>query len=341
MNTGFPSRHLSAGDHAPIFGCPDSEGGRFDLYCNVTGKPLIMIFSGETSLSAPMFSGLDLSAFRNPRAQVVTLVSGDQHFAKAAKSTTDWPHLIVADVGGEVTKGYEQFFGVKTPAVFVLDANQRLVDVAELDMIEDALSTWINEKVRQAIFDGAKTKISRVAPVLLIPRALEPEDCDWLIDLWGKNKRVQGQVGLGENAGKRDAVDLHFKRREDFIIQDGALEAKVMDRLLPRILPEISKIYHFSPSKLEAFRVGCYKAQNSGFFSVHRDNTNPSSKDRKFAVTVNLNPDEYKGGDLRFPEYGPEVYRPDKGAAIVFSCSMLHEVIPVVKGCRFALLTFM
>jgi predicted 2-oxoglutarate/Fe(II)-dependent dioxygenase YbiX len=44
---------------------------------------------------------------------------------------------------------------------------------------------------------------------------------------------------------------------------------------------------------------------------------------------------------LRFPEYGPELYRPAPGAALVFSCSHLHEVLEVTAGRRFVLLSFL
>jgi hypothetical protein len=78
----------------------------------------------------------------------------------------------------------------------------------------------------------------------------------------------------------------------------------------------------------------------SGFFSAHRDNLSPTTAHRRFALTLNLN-DGYQGGQLRFPEYGPERYRPALGAALVFSCSHLHEVLDVTAGRRFVLLSFL
>jgi hypothetical protein len=44
---------------------------------------------------------------------------------------------------------------------------------------------------------------------------------------------------------------------------------------------------------------------------------------------------------LRRPEYGPELYRPAPGAALLFSCSHLHEVLDVTAGRRFVLLSFL
>ncbi|MBL8709410.1 MAG: 2OG-Fe(II) oxygenase, partial [Rhodospirillaceae bacterium] len=71
------------------------------------------------------------------------------------------------------------------------------------------------------------------------------------------------------------------------------------------------------------------------------DNLSPSTADRRFALTINLNTPEYEGGELVFPEYGPERYSPPAGGAILFSCSLLHEALPVTKGARFTLLSFL
>ncbi|MCH8998765.1 MAG: 2OG-Fe(II) oxygenase, partial [Proteobacteria bacterium] len=40
------------------------------------------------------------------------------------------------------------------------------------------------------------------------------------------------------------------------------------------------------------------------------------------------------------PEYGPQLYQPEVGGAVVFSCSLLHEATRVTSGRRFVLLGF-
>jgi hypothetical protein len=44
---------------------------------------------------------------------------------------------------------------------------------------------------------------------------------------------------------------------------------------------------------------------------------------------------------LRFPEFGDQRYRPDNGAAFVFSSSLLHEALHVASGRRLVLLAFL
>ena len=62
---------------------------------------------------------------------------------------------------------------------------------------------------------------------------------------------------------------------------------------------------------------------------------------RRFAVTINLNAEEFEGGELRFPEYGLQSWRAPTGGAVVFSCSLLHQALPVTAGRRYAFLPFL
>jgi predicted 2-oxoglutarate/Fe(II)-dependent dioxygenase YbiX len=58
-------------------------------------------------------------------------------------------------------------------------------------------------------------------------------------------------------------------------------------------------------------------------------------------MSLNLHSEDYEGGHLCFPEYGSHMYKPETGGAVIFSCSLLHEVRDVVKGRRYVLLAFM
>ncbi|MDQ7251631.1 2OG-Fe(II) oxygenase [Dongia sedimenti] len=74
-------------------------------------------------------------------------------------------------------------------------------------------------------------------------------------------------------------------------------------------------------------------------FQAHRDNTTKGTAHRRFAVTVNLNSDEYQGGELMFPEFGRCFFNPPAGGAVVFSCGgLLHQALPVTRGKRYAFL---
>ena len=94
---------------------------------------------------------------------------------------------------------------------------------------------------------------------------------------------------------------------------------------------------------MERYLVAGYEGEigegGGGWFRPHNDNTTRGTAHRRFAITIALN-DDYEGGGLRFPEFGPRVYNAPVGGAVVFSCSLLHEAMPVTAGKRFCLLPF-
>jgi predicted 2-oxoglutarate/Fe(II)-dependent dioxygenase YbiX len=123
-------------------------------------------------------------------------------------------------------------------------------------------------------------------------------------------------------------------------VRDAGLLRELSSVVGRRVMPEVRKAFAFRATRFEGFKIGCYDASTGGFFRPHRDNLTSSTAHRVFALTLNLN-DGYEGGQLRFPEYGNQLYRPDAGAALIFSCAHLHEVLDVTAGRRFVLLSFL
>jgi predicted 2-oxoglutarate/Fe(II)-dependent dioxygenase YbiX len=119
-----------------------------------------------------------------------------------------------------------------------------------------------------------------------------------------------------------------------------ALRAILLDRIRRRLLPQMMRAFHYQPTRIERWMIGCYDGGTGGFFRPHRDNTTAGTAHRVFACTINLNAEDYEGGDPRFPEYGARTYRAPTGGAAIFSCSLLHEALPVRRGRRYALLPF-
>ena len=103
---------------------------------------------------------------------------------------------------------------------------------------------------------------------------------------------------------------------------------------------EVEKAFRFRVTRIERYIVARYDAEDGGYFRPHRDNRTSGTAHRQFACSINLNAEDFEGGDLRFPEYGTRTYRPPTGGAVVFSCSLLHEATPVTRGARYAFLPF-
>jgi 2OG-Fe(II) oxygenase superfamily len=83
-----------------------------------------------------------------------------------------------------------------------------------------------------------------------------------------------------------------------------------------------------------------YEGHRGGYSHGHRDNIAPYLY-RRFAMSINLNTEEFEGGELCFPEFGDQRYRPESGTAIVFSSSLLREAMHVTAGRRFVFLAFL
>ena len=85
-----------------------------------------------------------------------------------------------------------------------------------------------------------------------------------------------------------------------------------------------------------------YDAEEAGHFRWHAD-TLPSDMTRKISMTVPLNsPDEYEGGQLQFLQGGvvaAVVQRP--GHPVAFPSWLVHQVTPVTRGRRYALVSWM
>src|SRR5690606_12222992 len=115
------------------------------------------------------------------------------------------------------------------------------------------------------------------------------------------------------------------KRRKDYTIEDPELIQRTRAMIRRRIVPEIQKAHQFKVTRMERYIVSCYSAEDGGHFRAHRDNTTAGTAHRRFAVSINLNND-FEGGRVSFPEYGPRDFKPPVGGAVVFSCSLLHAV---------------
>ena len=169
----------------------------------------------------------------------------------------------------------------------------------------------------------------------------EPEFCQQLIGLYEE----QGRHGIrlharGRRQDGRDPRPQATSAASDYCIEDQALIKQTQVRIQRRIVPEILKVHQFKVTRMERYIVSCYAAEDGGHFRAHRDNTTKGTAHRRFAVSINLN-DEFDGGEISFPEYGPSSFKLPTGGACVFSCSLLHQVSPVTAGKRYAFLPFL
>lgn len=178
------------------------------------------------------------------------------------------------------------------------------------------------------------------APIMIIPNVLEPELCKTLIEGYRQHGGEISGFMREENGKTVPKYDTSHKVRRDWNIEDDSLIKAIQARVLRRVIPEVKKAYNFQITRMERYIVACYDSAEGGHFRAHRDNTTKGTAHRRFACSINLNADEFEGGNLRFPEFGPQTYRPPTGGCVIFGCSLLHEATPVTQGQRFAFLPF-
>lgn len=226
--------------------------------------------------------------------------------------------------------------GVYRATAFLLDRQKRVVAVAPASGVAGLI-----ERLKRELLAEAEAREGLFAPVLTLPRIFEPELCRALINYY---ESVGGEPSgfMREVGGRTVRVsDTSFKRRRDATITDEGLVEATRVRITRRLIPAVEKFLGWRATRIERYIVACYSAEERDFFNAHRDNTTPGTAHRKFAVTINLNAEDYEGGELRFPEFGTRGYKPPTGGATVFCCSLLHQATPVTRGVRYAFVPFL
>lgn len=224
--------------------------------------------------------------------------------------------------------------GLEADVIWRTDTNLRLCDRHRLPLLQPP--TAFPEG------DSFELVTSPLAPVLLIPDVFESDLCAALIRHLETDCRggEPSRVLVLEGGSQALQLDPTIKQRRESLSRDPVLEARMHERLMRRALPEIGRVFQFLVSRRDPFKLLAYP-EDAGYFRAHRDNETRDVAHRRFALSINLNHGHYAGGEFRYPEFGPRRYSPGTGTALVFSCSLLHEVLPVEKGTRYAMTTFL
>jgi predicted 2-oxoglutarate/Fe(II)-dependent dioxygenase YbiX len=241
------------------------------------------------------------------------------------------------DADGAIAEmyGLEAGDGATVPQWVIIDPSMRI-----LGSLPIAAAQRTFEIIRRAGEPDAHAGVPMHAPVLIVPRVFEPDFCRQLIDVYKKDGG--GVSGVMRDVGGRTVgVIDDSKKRRDANVEDEEMQLAVQRKIRARLLPQIQKAFMFNVTRMERYIVARYDAVEGGYFRAHRDNTTRATAHRQFACSINLNAEEFEGGDLRFPEFGKRTYRPPTGGAVIFSCSLLHEATPVTAGTRFAFLPFL
>jgi predicted 2-oxoglutarate/Fe(II)-dependent dioxygenase YbiX len=307
-----------------------ADGTPTRFYAQAGGRPALVVFADadcDGRLRA-LATGLEALARDALSVHVV---------GPTPPGGRDLPFALLTDGDGRAAAAFRTG-GV--PTAFMLDQNLRVRATLAFDdgaRVAKRVEGLVDEL---AWDDRDAREITAQAPVLIVPDVLDADGCARLIEVW--EREGHSETGVESSAGGRRAEQLsaQLKRRRDHVVADPERTRELAATVGRRVMPELSKAFAYRATRFEGFKIACYDASERGFFRAHRDNLSPATAHRRFALTLNLNA-SYDGGQLRFPEYGPQRYRPAPGAALLFSCSHLHEVLDVTAGRRFVLLSFL
>lgn len=330
-----PSRALRFGEPLPLAHVASNRNPRFALG-SLGGRYLLacVVADVESEAAKAALAALPTHPI-DERERLCAIFLADARLSPQIDALTE-NRLIFADAAAITSGG---FIDPREPAGrwILFDPTLR---VAGLWRLQDA--ALAQKALENAPAPDLHAGAPIHAPVLIAPRVFEPDFCRTLIAHYRENGGKASGVTQQDGSGRTYvALDDAFKRRADCLIQDAALREAAMQRIYWRLAPLIERAFMWRPTRMERYLVACYDASSGGFFKPHRDNTTNGTAHRRFALTINLNAEDYDGGDLRFPEFGTQTYRAPTGGAVVFSCGLLHEATPVTRGQRFAFLPFL
>ncbi|MBV9512404.1 MAG: redoxin domain-containing protein [Caulobacteraceae bacterium] len=328
------------GEPARFFSAPTGKAARYTLDA-AAGRWMVLMFFGSLT-SPPSLEALDLTLRRR---ELFDDLGAAFYGVSVDPADRDQRGLIDSEPGvrffWDFDHAVSRLYGLASdqyfrPAVFLIDPAFRVV-MAE--PIEAAM--LVMDRLERELRAAAQAAESPCAPILTLPRIFEPELCAALIDYFRKGAPTPSGFAIEVEGRTVLQANPLFKRRSDVMIEDEALVGQLQRRLETRLFPMIQRAFGWRAKYIERFLICRYGAEDQGFFFPHRDDATAGTAHRKFAVTLNLNAEDYEGGDLRFREYGPRVYRPPTGGATVFSCALLHEATPVTRGERFVFVPFL
>ncbi len=224
-------------------------------------------------------------------------------------------------------------------AVLVIDRGQRVVARFDSGDSGDWVAACLDHVA--ALPAEPPMDVTTPAPVLMLPGLLPRALCRRLIAHFEQADGTEQGPAAGRAGGPLcRKIEHHKKRRRDVVVEtDDPLHGMLRGILLERCAPEIARAFQGRIMHTDQIVIARYDAA-AGWFRRHRDNTGAEVAFREFAVSVNLNAEDYEGGHLSFPEFNDHRYSPPTGGGLIFSTALLHEATEVARGSRYVLLTY-
>ena len=161
------------------------------------------------------------------------------------------------------------------------------------------------------------------------------DEIDQIHDIAAEYKLQEAVVGAGESMNKDKSVrdsNIAFLRSSD------QSNKWIFERITRSIIDINRQFWNFDLTRIETLQYSEYRVGQ--FYKEHIDMMyqGPTRAVRKLSFTLQLtDPKEYKGGDVFIKNGSQSPIHKDLGTISFFPSYMLHEVTPITKGTRHAL----
>jgi len=199
-----------------------------------------------------------------------------------------------------------------------------------------------------------------IRPVYWVDNFLSNEDIDKILKYAEEINSVPAKIGgnIQDEKKKPFTSDYHIKnpdignvpRIRQSILKWIELNPDT-NWLYKKLIPQIHKVnqenFDYILKFVENLQLTEYNGNQQGFYSKHNDCDSSSRLEnfvdiRKLSFSIQLtSPEEYEGGELILYMNDKEfIASKTKGTIIFFQSNILHEVKPVKKGTRHALVSW-
>jgi peroxiredoxin/predicted 2-oxoglutarate/Fe(II)-dependent dioxygenase YbiX len=357
MQSASSPAGIQVGDLLPPFEAMTADGRPINLDGDaLAGRPRLLVFVRDAEAPAVEAALQRLTAWADHLAhldcRVFVALPLPPASAKAKAAALGLPFTILCDpdlkAARALTPAVLQASGPPLASLLLRPGRQvQAVLGAETEDHGDVACAYVEKLAPERAW---QVQTGQQAPVLLLPDAFSPADCQRLLTVFAMqgNEFVEPGHGIkGRTADYKMRIpDYGRNDRVDHWVINQDTTQFIAQRLFARVAPVVQRAFQYKLSRYERFRIGRYEASDDakgiiGAAHGHRDNVEPQVAHRRFACSVNLNAEAHEGGGLVFPEFSGTEYAPRTGEALVFSSSLLHQVMPVRQGTRFTLLSFL
>lgn len=180
----------------------------------------------------------------------------------------------------------------------------------------------------------ATTSDPNDCPIRSVPGVFTPEECDQIIETWGRGGELKPSRTSGGENPIRVSEQVYFD--EQWVAERiaGVVRGYALERSID--------IWADPEGGLNLEMLSLVRYGPGGKYDWHMDNELTLREDRKIAVVLTLG-GEFEGGGTQWawPTWdSPCSLNPPVGTAALFPSSVLHRGMPVTAGERWILVTW-